>query len=130
MLILARYLLGLRRTIPLFKLFPGRPKSTFSSLTAFLGGIFLLFLLANDLVWRRGRGNCDRGRTASRVWKSAGPAANAVWDWKEEKEIRMRDEVANAPVLQSLTVETQYTRSKSELLGLIPSHLKRKDQFI
>lgn len=32
-------------TIPLFKLFPGRPKGIFSSLTAFLGPIFL-FLLA------------------------------------------------------------------------------------
>lgn len=30
-------------TIPLFRLFPGRPNRTFSSLTTFFGGIFLCF---------------------------------------------------------------------------------------
>lgn len=33
-------------TIPLFRLLPGRPKRTFSSLTAFLGGIFFFFAYA------------------------------------------------------------------------------------
>lgn len=41
---------GLKKepTIPLFKLFPGLPSIIFSSLAAFLGGIFLAF--AYDLV--------------------------------------------------------------------------------
>lgn len=33
-------------TIPLLRLLPGRPNSSFSCLTSFLGGIFLLLLLA------------------------------------------------------------------------------------
>src|SRR2546429_6048996 len=33
---------GSVHTMPLFKLFPGRPSKIFSSFTAFLGGIFLL----------------------------------------------------------------------------------------
>lgn len=33
-------------TIPLFKLLPGRPSSTFSCLTSFFGGIFFFLLLA------------------------------------------------------------------------------------
>ena len=34
---------GLSLTMPLFKLLPGRPSRTFSSLTCFLGGIFFFF---------------------------------------------------------------------------------------
>jgi hypothetical protein len=37
---------GVRLTMPLFKLLPGLPRRSFSSLTAFLGGIFLLLLFA------------------------------------------------------------------------------------
>lgn len=37
------------RTIPLFKLFPGRPRRIFFSSTGFFGGI--LVLLAKVLVW-------------------------------------------------------------------------------
>ncbi len=32
------------RTIPLLRLFPGRPNKIFSCLTSFLGGIFFLLL--------------------------------------------------------------------------------------
>ena len=34
----------LLHTIPLFRLFPGRPKSTFFSSSFFLGGILFLYL--------------------------------------------------------------------------------------
>jgi len=43
-------------TIPLFRLFPGRPSSIFSSLTAFLGGIFFLELANVREVIRNGTG--------------------------------------------------------------------------
>jgi hypothetical protein len=33
-------------TIPLLRLLPGRPSSSFSCLTSFLGGIFFFLLLA------------------------------------------------------------------------------------
>ena len=68
------------RTIPLFKLLPGRPRSTFFSSSFFLGGI-LLRSLAEDVVKLRAVGVIEgllmkSTNDADWNWSSnAGPAA-------------------------------------------------------
>lgn len=94
-------------TIPAFKLLPGRPSRTGSSLTTFLGGMFLFFLsllLAKRVCWmgvavedrllhsRRVKGERDASA-------SAGPAALGAREEREEKrerEVRVRDSLSCA----------------------------------
>ena len=62
-------------TIPLFRLFPGRPSRIFSSLTAFLGGIFLL---AYDRRWEEvGEYIGWRFGVCTKQTANAGPAAGS-----------------------------------------------------
>ena len=59
------------RTIPLFKLLPGRPRSTFFSSSFFLGGILLRFL-AREVVKLRASGSIEEILIES---------VNAGWRW-------------------------------------------------
>lgn len=70
-------------TIPLFRLLPGLPSRTFSSLTAFLGAIF--FLLANVRTEVRGRGEEATDQQVRRyAVANAGPAADGPEKWVGE----------------------------------------------
>ena len=59
------------RTIPLFKLLPGRPRSTFFSSSFFLGGILLRSLA----------GEVAKFRTVGVTEESLMESTNAGWRW-------------------------------------------------
>jgi len=89
-------------TIPAFRLLPGRPSWTGSSLTTFLGGIFLFFLsllLAKRVCWTvltvdDRLFHSDRIKAEREARTSAGPAALGAREEREEKrerEVRVSD---------------------------------------
>ena len=92
----------LLHTIPLFKLFPGRPKSTFFSSSFFLGGILLLYLAVEaekvrlPIVedWKSG---VDRGAALS--WKRNADPAAEIWN-SQETEVKKYGRRRKAVVLR------------------------------
>ena len=94
--------------MPLLRLFPGRPSSSFSSLTCFLGGIF--FLLANVRAWERD-GRAQQSSSMVRENVSAEPAAGIE---KQSEEVKRR-------VVDGMNVslaECATTMSCREVLGM------------
>lgn len=84
-------------TIPLLRLFPGRPSSIFSSLTAFLGGIFFLELAKAREVTRNGTGKvqwvCRRRSIPIAVLAAA---RSKLWVIETNKQLLDRREVVLA----------------------------------
>lgn len=79
-------------TIPLFKLFPGRPRGIFSSWTTFLGGILLL-----DLAKDRQGIIIDTRRAIGACPRAAGLAARG-------RKVGIREEKGKGKVMRSVVV--------------------------
>lgn len=100
---------GILRTIPLFKLLPGRPRSSFASFTTFLGGI-LLCLLAKGLVGVVESGDEHLRKLKRKSLENAEPAAEKFLGDGETKEARRRRRVANVPVATQFQISSRMQR--------------------
>lgn len=116
-------------TIPLFKLFPGRPRSTFSTTCSFLGAIFLPFFFVAYVRQKKGeRVSCLARRSR---WSAIGKAEPAAGGCKCRCKRRGREKKVAGQVRDDVVTEggrwagrQRGTRKKKYLL--LFSHLTRK----